>query len=69
MTAVISWVAKYVGTLGLDSTVAMHNLCSSTISWTAGVVFGYFANFFCAVVVTVTNYVLSKIFVFWKEER
>ena len=44
MTTVVAWGAKFIGTFWLDSTDAFQNFILSTINWTAGVIFGYFAN-------------------------
>lgn len=44
LTTIVSWGAKFIGTFWLDSTIGWQNFILSTINWTAGVIFGYFAN-------------------------
>jgi putative flippase GtrA len=41
LTTIVSWVAAWVATLFLDSTVAIQNNIINTISWIAGVLFAY----------------------------
>ncbi len=44
LTTIVSWGAAWVATLILDPNVTWQNAAINTISWGAGVVFGYFAN-------------------------
>lgn len=44
LTTIVSWGAAWVATWLLDPTVSWQNALINTISWGAGVVFGYFAN-------------------------
>ncbi len=44
LTTIVSWAAAWVATLILDPNVSWQNAMINTISWGAGVVFGYFAN-------------------------
>ena len=44
LTTIVSWGAAWVATWILDPTVSWQNALINTISWGAGVVFGYFAN-------------------------
>ncbi len=44
LTTVVSWGAAWVATWILDPNVSWQNAVINTISWGAGVVFGYFAN-------------------------
>ena len=117
LTTIVSWAATWVATWVLNPYISWQNAMISTISWAAGVVFGYFANrkyvfkstnpdkmkeflsfaggrvstwlldvvimevtvnvlklpywpckiFISSVLVTIANYVLSKLFVFRKK--
>ncbi len=44
LTTIVSWGAAWVATLILDPNVSWQNAVINTISWGAGVIFGYFAN-------------------------
>jgi len=44
LTTIVSWGAAWIATLILDPNVSWQNAMINTISWGAGVVFGYFAN-------------------------
>ena len=44
LTTIVSWGAAWVATLILDPNISWQNALINTISWGAGVVFGYFAN-------------------------
>ena len=44
LTTIVSWGAAWVATLILDPNISWQNAVINTISWGAGVVFGYFAN-------------------------
>lgn len=44
LTTIVSWAAAWVATLILNPNVSWQNAVINTISWGAGVVFGYFAN-------------------------
>ena len=44
LTTIVSWAAAWVATLIMDPNVSWQNAVINTISWGAGVVFGYFAN-------------------------
>ncbi len=44
LTTIVSWGAAWVATLIFDPNVSWQNAVINTISWGAGVVFGYFAN-------------------------
>ena len=44
LTTIVSWGAAWVATWILDPNVSWQNALINTISWGAGVVFGYFAN-------------------------
>jgi len=118
LTTIVSWAAAWVAEQLLDANISWQNAVINTISWIAGVVFGYFTNrkyvfkstnpkmlkefisfaggristllldvvimfvtvnllhmdywiakiFISAVLVMIANYVLSKVFVFKKEE-
>ena len=44
LTTTVSWGAAWVATWILNPNVSWQNAVINTISWAAGVVFGYFAN-------------------------
>ena len=44
LTTIVSWGAAWVATWILNPNVSWQNAVINTISWAAGVVFGYFAN-------------------------
>ena len=44
LTTIVSWAATWVATWVLNPYISWQNAMISTISWAAGVVFGYFAN-------------------------
>ena len=44
LTTIVSWGAAWVATWVLNPNVSWQNAVINTISWAAGVVFGYFAN-------------------------
>lgn len=44
LTTIVSWAAAWVATLILNPDISWQNVTINTISWAAGVVFGYFAN-------------------------
>ena len=44
LTTIVSWGAAWVATLIFDPNVSWQNAVINTISWGAGVIFGYFAN-------------------------
>lgn len=44
LTTIVSWGAAWAATLILDPNVSWQNAVINTISWGAGVIFGYFAN-------------------------
>ena len=44
LTTIVSWGAAWVATLILNPNVSWQNALINTISWGAGVIFGYFAN-------------------------
>ena len=44
LTTIVSWAAAWIATLILNPNVTWQNAVINTISWGAGVVFGYFAN-------------------------
>ena len=44
LTTIVSWGAAWVATWILNPAISWQNAVINTISWAAGVVFGYFAN-------------------------
>jgi putative flippase GtrA len=44
LTTIVSWGAAWVATWILNPNVSWQNAVINTISWAAGVIFGYFAN-------------------------
>lgn len=44
LTTVVSWTAKFVAAIWLDADIPFQNTVLALINWTAGVIFGYFAN-------------------------
>jgi putative flippase GtrA len=44
LTTIVSWGAAWVATWVLNPNVSWQNAVINTISWAAGVIFGYFAN-------------------------
>ena len=44
LTTIVSWGAAWIATLILNPNISWQNAVINTISWGAGVVFGYFAN-------------------------
>lgn len=44
LTTIVSWGAAWVATWILNPSISWQNAVINTISWGAGVVFGYFAN-------------------------
>ena len=44
LTTIVSWGAAWFATLFLNPNVSLQNAIINTISWGAGVIFGYFTN-------------------------
>lgn len=44
LTTIVSWGAAWIADLFLNPDISWQNFVINTISWGAGVVFGYFAN-------------------------
>ena len=44
LTTIVSWAAAWIAEQLLDANISWQNAVINTISWVAGVVFGYFTN-------------------------
>ena len=44
LTTIVSWAAAWIAEQLLDADISWQNAVINTISWVAGVVFGYFTN-------------------------
>lgn len=44
LTTIVSWAAAWIAEQFLDADISWQNAVINTISWVAGVVFGYFTN-------------------------
>lgn len=44
LTTIVAWTAKFVGAIWLNADIPIQNFLLCSINWTAGVIFGYFAN-------------------------
>ena len=44
LTTIVSWIAAWIVTLILNPNISWQNAVINTLSWIAGVVFGYFTN-------------------------
>lgn len=44
LTTIVAWGAKFIAAIWLDADIPLQNTLLALINWTAGVIFGYFAN-------------------------